>query len=166
MASSGTRLVDKSKVVVALHATTPSSSSPKWISFKGYNHVTAIVSFKNATTVTGSAITLQQATDVSGTSAKALAFDTNWGTADDSSSVALTKNTVSSNTFTCDNTNSKTGFYIIEVDANTLDMANGFDCFQVACANATAQTLEITYILGNTPRYAGEYSEFANPLAN
>lgn len=166
MATSGTRLVDKSKVVVAFHAAVPSSASPKWVSLKGYNHLTAIVVFTNATTVTGSAIGLSQATAVAGTSAKTLPFTQNWGTVDDSTSVALTNNVVSSNTFTTDATNSKSGFYIIEVDATDLDQANGFDCVRVTAGNATAATIEIIYILGNVPRYCGEYTEFANPLVD
>ncbi len=159
----GTRGVDKFKVVVALHAVVPSTSAPKWVSLKGYNHVTVIVSFKNATTVTGSAITLQQATAVAGTSAKALAFSKMWANLDDASSVALTETTVNSNTFTTLTTNSKTGFYIIEVDADTLDNANLFDCFQVATADATAATIEVTYILSG-PRFSGGHNSFMNPL--
>jgi hypothetical protein len=64
---SALRLIDKQKVVVGLHAIVPSTSTPKYVSLKDYRHVTAIVSFKNATTVTGSAITLKQATAVAGT---------------------------------------------------------------------------------------------------
>jgi hypothetical protein len=165
MAGSGTRFVDKYKFVIALHSVVPSSSTPKWVSLKGYNHVTAIVGFKNATTVTGSAITLQQATAVAGTSAKALAFDTVWQNVDDASSVALTQMAVTSNAFTTDATNSKSGFYIIEMDADKLDINNGFDCFQVATANATAATLDVYYILG-VPGYGGGYNSFMNPLAD
>ena len=54
--ATGTRLVDRYKAVVGLHAVVPSSASPKWVSTKGYNHITAIITFKNTTTVTGSAI--------------------------------------------------------------------------------------------------------------
>ena len=164
--ASGTRFVDKQKFVRALHAVTPSSASPKWVSLKGYNHIQIIVAFKNATTVTGSAIGLQQATAVAGTSAKTLAFTTNWSVIDDSSSVALTQNTVSSNTFTTDATNSKSGFYIIEVDADDLDMANGFDCIQATVGNGTATTITVDYILGNVPRYSGGYNSFMDPLSD
>jgi hypothetical protein len=160
----GTRFVDKLKFMVALHAAVPSSAAPKWISLKGYNHVSVIISFTNTTTVTGSAITLQQATAVAGTSAKALGFTVNWSVIDDSSSVALTQNVVSGNTFTTSAVNSKSGFYLIEVDADTCDVTGGFDCFQVAIGNATAQTIEASYLLGNQPRYSGGYSSFMNPL--
>lgn len=163
---SGTRLVDKSKIVVALHSTVPSTTSPKWVSLKGYNHVSVIVSYKNSTTVTGSAITLQQATAVAGTSAKALAFTEVFATVGDSASSALTDTVVTGNTFTADATNNGTGIYVIEVAADSLDLANQFDCFQLACGNATAQALEVTYVLGNVPRYSGGYNSFMEPLNN
>jgi hypothetical protein len=86
--SSGKRFVDSEKLVMALHGIVPSSSSPKWVSLKDYAHVTAMVSFKNATTVTGSAIGLAQATAVAGTGTKALAFTTMWANIDDAASVA------------------------------------------------------------------------------
>ena len=66
----GTRLIDKDVILSALHATTPSSSTPVRVSMKGYNHLTIFISAKNATTVTGSAITLKQSQDVSGTAEK------------------------------------------------------------------------------------------------
>ena len=164
---SGTRFVDKFRYVPALHSILPSSSVPKWVSLKGYNHVTAIISFKNTTTVTGVAITLAQATAVAGTGTKALAFTKMWANLDDASSVALTETAVVSNTFTTSAVNSKTGYYIIEVDADDLDINNGFDCFQVATANGGAATaLEVFYILGSVSRYAGDPGSFQDPLAD
>lgn len=162
---SSLRQVDKVKIVPALHASVPSSSTPKYVSLKNYGHVTVVVSFKNATTVTGSAITLKQATTVAGAGEKALAFSTVYACADDATSVALTETAVTNNTFTPDATNSKTGLYVVEIEASALDVAGGFDCFRVACANATAQTLEITYLLSG-PRYGGAPSAFVDPLVD
>jgi hypothetical protein len=162
---SGTRFIDKFRYVPALHAVVPASSTPKWVSLKDFTHATIIISFKNATTVTGSAITLSQATAVAGTSAKALGFSKMWANVDDAASIALTETAVTSDTFTTDATNSKTGFYIIEVDADDLDVANGFDCIRAATANATAATLEVSYILTG-PRYSGGPGDFGNPLAD
>jgi hypothetical protein len=161
----GTRQIDKLKFVRALHSVTPSSSTPKWVSLKNYNHITIYIPFKNATTVTGSAITLLQATDVSGTSSKALAFSKMWANTDDASSAAVTETAVVSNTFTLNNTDSKTGYYVIEVDADDLDINNGFDCIRVATANATAQTVTVDYILSGA-RYGGEPGSFGDPLSN
>ena len=117
--------------------------------------------------MTGSAITLKQATAVAGTSEKALAFTGMWANTD----VAAAPNTqtataVASSTFTTNATNSKESLYIIEVDADTLDQANAFHAFQVVAGNATAATLDIIYILGHTARYGGGYNSFMNPLAD
>jgi hypothetical protein len=133
---------------------------------KGYDHLTVIISYKNATTVTGSAITLKQATAVAGTSEKALAFDTMFAVVDDSSNVAVTKTAVVSNTFTTDATNSKNGFYVIEVDASSLDLANGFDAFRVGTGDSTAATIGVWYLMGAWPRYAGGYDSLMNPLVD
>lgn len=164
--ASGTRFVDKQKVVPALVGTVPSSSTPKWVSLKGYNHVQAAVYVINTTGVTGSAIALQQAKAVAGTNAKALSFTKVWTSTDIANSVALTQATVSSNTFTTVNTANAVIAYFIEVDADDLDMANGFDCFQVTTGNATNANVTVIYTLGNVPRYAGGFNSFMNPLAD
>ena len=71
---SGTRLVDKIMPVFAFDAATPSSATPLWVSMKGYDHIQIVIRYKNATTVTGTAVGLSQATAVAGTSAKTLGF--------------------------------------------------------------------------------------------
>lgn len=162
---SALRQVDKVKFVRALHAVVPSTSTPKYVSLANYAHVTVIVGFKNATTVTGSAITLKQATAVAGTGEKALAFTTQWANADDATSSTLTETAVVSNTFTPSNTNSKSGYHIIEIESSKLDVANGFDCFRVATADGTAQTITVDYILGG-PRFAGGPDSFTDPLVD
>lgn len=147
-------MVHSKKVVVGLHPVVPSTSSPKYISLKDWGHVSIIVDFKNATTVTGSAITLKQATAVAGTAEKALAFTKQWANSDDASTDTIVETAVTSNTFTPSTTNSKTGYHIIEVDAAELDVNGGFDCLRVGTADATAQTITVTYVLSK-PRYAG-----------
>lgn len=163
--AAGKRLLDKALPLVALHGVVPSSAAPKWVSLKDYAHVTVMVTFKNATTVTGAAIGLAQATAVAGTGTKALAFTEMWAMVDDAAAVKPTKTAVVSNTFTTDATNSKSGFYIIEVDTDSLDVDNGFDCFQATVGNGTAATIEVTYWLGGY-RYGGKASEFSNPLVD
>jgi len=148
------RLVDSAKLVTGLDSVVPSSSTPDYVSLKDYGHFTAVILVKNATTVTGSAITLKQASAVAGTGEKALAFTKVWANTDTGAADALTETAVSSNTFTTDATNSKNLMYVIEVDASELDMANGFDCIRVGTGNATAATVTVLYILSN-PRYAG-----------
>lgn len=147
------RLVDSAKVVTGLGPVTPSSSTPDYVSLKNYGHFTAVILVKNATTVTGSAITLKQATAVAGTGEKALSFTKVWANTDTGASDTLVETAVTSDTFTTDATNSKELMYVIEVDAAQLDTSNGFDCIRVGTGNGVATTVAVLYVLGS-PRYS------------
>ena len=170
MATSGVRHVDKIVLVEALAPVVPSSATPTVVSLKGYDHITILVNYKNATTVTGSAITLNQGTGGAGTTTltatKALGFTKMYANVNLSDTHAATETAVVSNTFTTDATNSQSGIYMIEISAIDLDIANGFKDIQVGVANATAATIQVWYILGPTPRYAGGYDSFLNPLTD
>lgn len=148
------RIVDSAKVVVGLAPILPSSSTPDYVSLKDYGHVTAIIAVDNATTVTGSAITLKQATAVAGTGEKELAFTKVWKNEDVATSDTLVETAVTSNTFTTVATNNLNSLYVIEVDASDLDINNGFDCFRVGTGNATAAVLSVVYVLSDA-RYSG-----------
>lgn len=146
-------LVQSAKVVTGLASVVPSTSTPDYVSLKDYAHFTAIIMVANATTVTGSAITLKQATAVAGTAEKALAFAKVWSNIDAAAADALAETAVTSDTFTTDTTNSKNLMYVIEVDVAQLDVSGGFDCIRVGTANATAATVTVVYIL-SSPRYS------------
>lgn len=150
----GLRLIDTKKIVTGLApvvmATTAGDAD--YVSLKGFQSCSIILSVKNATTVTGCAVTLKQATAVAGTSEKALAFTKMWANIDAGASDTLAETAVTSNTFTTDTTNSKDLLYVMEVDAADLDVANGFDCVRLdglLMANAVGS---VTYIL-NGARY-------------
>ncbi len=102
-----------------------------YVSLKGHRGCMILISIADGTTVTGSTITLKQATAVAGTSEKALAFTRMLANTDYAASKALTETAVTSNTFTTQTTNSKDSFYVIDVQASDLDVANGFDCIRV-----------------------------------
>ena len=142
-----TQLVHKVKILNAYGPAVPSTAVPQYVSLKNYNHLTIVMSVLNATTVTRSAVTVTQATAVAGTAAKALAFTKMWRNIDAAAADALAEVAVTSNTFTTDATNSKRLLYIIEVEAESLDVDGGFDCVAVGLANATAATITATYIL-------------------
>lgn len=146
-------LPEISKIVNGLSNTAPSTSTPAYVSMKGYNRLSVLVSAKNGSTVTGSAITLKQATAIAGTSEKALPFTTYWANVDAAASDALVATTAASNTFTTNTTNSKLLVYVLEVRASDLDVANGFDCVRAGTADAVNSTLTVTYIL-REPRFA------------
>ncbi len=147
------RLVDSAKLVTGLDPVVPSSSTPDYVSLKHYQHFTAVILVKNATLVTGSAITLKQATAVAGTGEKALSFSTVWANTDTGASDTLVETAVTSDTFTTNATDSKNLMYVIEVDAAELDTSNGFDCIRVGTGNATAATVTVLYVLSGA-RYA------------
>lgn len=147
MISQNSLLVEQAKIVTGLAPITPSSSTPDYVSMKHYERLTAIVIVDNGTTVTGSDITLKQATAVAGTSEKALSFSYVWANTDTGAGDALTKTAVTSNTFTTDETNAKNLIYVIEVDSADLDTEGGFDCVRVGTGNGTNMVLSVVYIL-------------------
>lgn len=150
------RLDDQAYFVQAtsMAALTGAAGDASYVSMKGYRRVTVIVDILNGTTVTGTTVTLKQATAVAGTGEKALAFTRMLANTDVGAGQAMTETSVSSNTFTSDTTNSKRLRYIIEVDAESLDSANSFDCFRVDGAGAVNSTGLVTYILWGA-RYSG-----------
>lgn len=113
-----------------------------YVSLKNYRKVRVTIDILNGNTVTGSTITLKQATDVTNSQSdeKALAFTRMLANTDVAASQTMVETAVTSNTFTTNTTNGKLLRYVIDVDSSTLDMANGFDCFRVDCTGA-ANTL-------------------------
>lgn len=161
--SSGTQLVHKIKPVRGLDSVVPSSSTPKYVNLANYNHLTVLIMVKNATTVTGSAITLKQASDTAATGEKALAFTKMWSNIDQATLDLLAQQTVVSNTFTTDNTDSKSLMYVIEVDAADLDVTNGFSCVRAGTGNATAATVTVVYLLSGAT-FGGNVAQFPTAL--
>lgn len=128
-----------------------------YVSLKHYGHV-AIVLFKAA----GAAgedptLTIQQATAVAGTGAKALNFTTihvKQG-ADLAAIGTFTKVTqAAANTYTDTDSAEAQAIWIVEFDVEDLDVAGGFDCVQAAVGDVgtTAQVGAVLYIL-TEPRY-------------
>lgn len=140
-------LSEQVKFVEGLLGVVPSTSTPDYVSLKNFERVAVIIMVKNATTVTGSAITLKQATAVAGTGEKALAFTKAYRNIDTGAADALAAFDVTSNTFTTDSTNSKNLMYVIEVKAEDLDVNNGFDCIRAGTGDATAATVTVLYAL-------------------
>ena len=134
-----------------------------YVSMKNYQRCQIIISIADGTTVTGSTITLKQATSVAGTSEKALAFTRMLANTDYAASKTMVETAVTSNTFTTQTTNSKDSLYIIDVDASDLDVANGFDCLRVDGTGHAATASRGVVVLYNL--YGARYSG-ASPLAD
>ena len=126
-----------------------------YVSLKGFRRCQIIIGIADGTTVTGSTITLKQATAVAGTSEKALAFTRMLANVDHGAARTMVETTVTSNTFTTQTTNSKDSLYIIDVDSDSLDVAGGFDCLRVDCTGHAATASRGCFVLYNLygPRY-------------
>lgn len=151
------RAVDAYILETLLAPQTPSTSTSPWIDMSKFTRASILISVLNQSSgVTGSAVTLSQATSSAGAGSKTLAFNTNWSYSWTSTQIdQLTKNTVSGNTFTTLTTGSASALYVIEVLDTDLDLTNGFNWIQVAYASAV--NAEIASIGLLYPRYGGNY---------
>ena len=128
-----------------------------YVSMKDHAGCMIVISIADGTTVTGTAVTLKQATAVAGTSEKALAFTRMLANTDYGASKALTETAVTSSTFTTQAVNSKDSLYVIDVKASDLDVTNGFDCLRVDATGhaATASRGAVVLFLLYGKRYSG-----------
>ena len=136
---------------------TSTAGDTTYVSLKGYRKIQIIIDIANGTTVTGSTVTLKQATAVAGTGEKALGFTRMLANIDYGAGKVMTETAVTSNTFTTDTTNSKNLRYIIDVDSDSLDVAGGFDCIRVdgtGHAATASRGFCVTYNLYGA-RYSG-----------
>lgn len=121
-----------------------------YVSLKGYRGLLILIGIADGTTVTGSTITLKQATAVAGTGEKALAFTRMLANTDWAAGKVLTETAVTSNTFTTQTTNSKVSVYAIDIRSEDLDVANGFDCVRLdgtGHASTTPLGVQVWYVL-------------------
>jgi hypothetical protein len=152
-------LIEQAKIVSLFGPAGASTSTSDFISMKGYERCCVIISTLNSTTVTGSAITLNQSTDVANSGGKALAFSTQYANTDTGATDTLVETAVTSNTFTTSTTNSKSLMNVIEIKATDLDITNSFDCFAVKLATSANTTHTVTAIL-----YPAKYGK-ATPVS-
>lgn len=151
------------------------ANSGDWVSLKNYGRC-AIVLFKEpGTPGNDPTITLTQATDVSGTSAKALNITevykkqaaTNLqaiGTFTKSTSASPASNDAfSTNTWTNTDLAEQSAIVVIDVKAEDLDVDNAFDCIRVTIADVgtAGQFGALLYCL-HEPRYQPILSAIAN----
>lgn len=158
-------LTEWAKIIFALVNTVPGTTVPTRVSLKGYLRATVLIFVKNATTVTGSAITLKQSTTVTGTNEKAIAFTKAWRNLDLGVGQELAEFAVAANTFTTDNTNSKNLLYVMEVTPDMMDADGGFDVLGVGTGDATAATVTVQVILWPA-KAGGPPANMVSPLVN
>lgn len=147
-------LIEKVKIVEAIAPQAGAAITGDYVSLKHYGHVTVLVHIAqgHADPV---AITIEQATVVAGTDSKVI---TNavpiYLVADAATSDAWVRQTDDVDYTTSATLKHK--MVAFEIDAASLDVANGFDCITVKTAASNALNLtEATYILSD-PRYGSE----------
>ncbi len=145
-------LIEDGKIIWACAPAnyTGAGNTPKYISLKNYNRLTILIQ-TGAWAGGTAAVTLTQATDVSASGEKALGFAYQYN--DAAASGTLVKTAVTSDTF---NLAAANKVYVVEIDADELDVAGGFDC--VACAIATPGANNdyygVTYVLSGNRHHA------------
>ena len=137
-----------------VQATTMSSdwTAATWVSMKNWRKLIIVADALTTGTVSGGVVTLNQATDVSAGSAKALGFKrrkVNVGltTAQTEAAQLLTETTVTSDTWTIPSTTGKRYRSIMEVNSEDLDIAGGFDCVRFVSTALVNATGVVNYIL-------------------
>lgn len=129
-----------------------------WVSMKDYGRM-AIVFFKAAGTAGDDpTLTLEQATAVAGTSAKALNFtriDVKQGADLFAVGEFTTIIQAAANTYTDDTSAEEQAIWVLDVKAEDLDVVGGFDCIRASISDiGTNAQLGCLLYLGHEPRYA------------
>lgn len=129
-----------------------------WVSLKNFNHVTILFAHGIGSGSEDPVLTIQQASKVDGTGAKALNF-TKYGKkshATDITTVGQFTETSQAAGNTLTGEGNAQELFAVEFDAADLDVDGGFDCIRatVADVGVTAQLAAIVYILSE-PRYSG-----------
>jgi hypothetical protein len=140
--------------VMAFPPAASPASTEDYVSMKTAARAIVIIAIDNATSVTGTTVTLKQASAVAGTGEKALAFTTVYVNADTAASDTLVKTAVTSSTFDTATTDNKNLLYVIHVEASSLDQVNGFDCLRVDVTGNANSVVSGLYIMEGL-RYPG-----------
>lgn len=163
----GVRLVDDFKIEF-LGSGVPSSFTSLWVDMDLYSHVSFVIGVANpGSGITTSAVTVNQAVTVAGTSSKALTYNnyfrgTGGFAAQTAASDVLTQVTGVSGTFNTATTISTNFLYVIEIQDTDLDLANGFNSVQLAIATGGGSVMQQYAIC--SPRFGGNFSAFVSAL--
>jgi len=124
--------------------TTGSAITSDWVNLAGSYGATVVLMYGVAGT-TSPAITLDQGTTAAGASTKTLGFSYVYSNTATGTSDTLVKTAVTSDTF---NKGTTTGqMYLIEIDADTLDVDNGFHYINVDQATPGANACLVSCLI-------------------
>ena len=128
-----------------------------WVSLKNYLRCAVIFFADNGTAGSDVTLTFQQATDVSGTGAKALTVTDIWhkqGTLLSAVSAYTHATQTAAGTYTNTDSGENENIYVIDIPADSLDVANSFDCIRCNTnAPGAAKTGCVLYAL-HDPKYS------------
>lgn len=138
-----------------------------WVSMKNFNRCTVLVFAAAGTAANDLTVTLRQASDVSGTGAKALDF-----TRIDSKEAALQTSVgqftavtqAAANTYVSATNGESELIYAIDVQGEDFDVDNGFDCLQVQLSQPGATKIGCALYLLQEPKYQAD--QLPSAIAN
>jgi len=139
-----------------------------WVSVENFNHV-SIVLFKGAGTAGDDpTLTVLQATDAAGTSSKALNFTrvyTKQGTLTGIANFTLTTQSAA-NTYTDATSAEVTAIWVVEFDADDLDVSGGFTHVQASVGDVGSNAqLGACLYLATEPRYAAAVADATSAIS-
>ncbi len=140
-----------------------------WVSLKEFGRCTIAVLANNGTAANDITVTVNQATDVSGTGSKALPFEriaTKQATALTAVGQYTEVEQTASETYT-DGTNGEDELlYLIDITPDMLDSDNDFDCVQVSLNQAGAAKIGCALYILTNPRHAGAPADLPSAIAD
>lgn len=168
--------LEKHQVVPAIRPVDLSggTNAGDWVSLKHYKHATIIFHSAIGTAGDDPTVTLLQATAVAGTGSKALNINTKKVFKKQAATNLLSTGQfsdasadVTNNAWTNTDAAEQEALVVIEVDADELDVDNGFDCISISVADVglNAQLGAAYYILSE-PRYSGTPSVVPSAIAD
>lgn len=154
-------LVEAAQIVTAIAPvdSQTGANNGDWVSMKNFDRCTVIVLKAAGVAGDDPVITMKQASDVSGTGAKALDFtriDAKVG-AQTGIGAFTTVTQAAGNTYTDATSAEAQGLFVIEFQSSDLDVNDGFDCIQLSIPDTGAggaQLIAALYVLRGA-RYAG-----------
>jgi len=151
-------LVENAKIVVgAIGLANAGAIDGDRVSLKNYGRVAIILAIDPGAGTAATAVTLKQSktVDDSPSTEKALEFTKMWKNANNAASDTLVETAVAANTFST-SVAAASELFVIEVKADDLDVANGFDCVRIALSDPGSDStpVAVIYVLYE-PRYSG-----------
>jgi hypothetical protein len=164
----GVRHIDKYKTEV-LEVNTTGNTSTLWVDMALYSHVTFFIASETYSAPTGGAVTINQATNTSGGSSKALTYNNYFSGTGGYASQASTQDVITQTTssvsgsFTTGNTANTVYLYAIEVQDTDLDLTNAFKAVQLVISSAAVNT-NFTVFAHCYPRFDGNFADLPTAL--